>query len=104
MAKSRSIETPLSQDNVTYFDQEDEIASIQCFPNPTVDFLDITLRDFDEKATHRISLIDSNGCIIIESNLTSSNFRMDLTAVLSGIYVLMVEDGMNRQIKRIVRS
>jgi hypothetical protein len=104
IVESRSVDVLLAQDEDASPAENKKEVSIQCLPNPTIDYVHVVSESFDEHELHNIFLIDSNGRIIIESNLTSRSHKLDLTSVSSGIYVLIVENGGDRQIRKIVKS
>ena len=80
-----------------------ENISINCYPNPSTDYINITLPDLDEAKTNSLSIIDNNGRVISVVQLTSSNQKIELSSLQSGVYVLEVQLGVDRILKRIIK-
>ena len=62
---------------------------ITIYPNPAGDFINISVKDLS--GDYGIELYDLTGKILLQkSNISKSNFRLDLTAFAEGNYFLKV--------------
>ena len=105
LAEFRSESLPNSTDENSFIKntKEGNIA-ITCYPNPTSDYVNIDIFDFDQRLDNRVSIIDSNGRVISEIKLSASGQRLDLTDLQSGVYVLKVLRGTHLSTKRLIKA
>jgi hypothetical protein len=74
---------------------------LKVFPNPTADELNVSFRNvYDER---RVDLIDARGMIRYSSSSQSIDFRLDMTGLPSGIYLLLVREGNSSRVHRILK-
>lgn len=74
-------------DNVKSTDQ------IELFPNPAQDFVEIKAKDY---SNYTIELYDLNGRLQKSGNAVGSNFKLDLSNIAKGVYIILMQN--NNQI------
>ncbi len=79
-------------------------ASIRCFPNPAREavHLQVTAASLSRRLT--ASLVDINGRQIRTQNLAIGLNRFETAQLPAGLYILLVTDGVERQVIKFVKS
>ncbi len=74
---------------------ETEMAnSIQVYPNPASDELNIVFDNFKSENETQIELVNSGGSMVLKSNILQKHSKLDLGNLQPGIYVLkIIQDG-----------
>jgi alpha-tubulin suppressor-like RCC1 family protein len=85
--------------DVDEFNQESHLITL--FPNPSSDNITINLNT-DNYQTFRYRLIDMSGKLIMENNILEPNFKIDVSHYPKGIYLLLIENGMESYKEKII--
>ncbi|MCX6247202.1 MAG: T9SS type A sorting domain-containing protein [Bacteroidetes bacterium] len=74
-------------------DEINSVSRVQIFPNPTPDFVYITLQQPSENST--VKLVSITGQIFYErTNLAGNQFRLDISSLMNGLYIIeIIHDG-----------
>ena len=67
---------------------------VQCYPNPAIDQLNITVSELQEKLT--LKLFDLSGKCILSDLIINENTSLDISFVAKGSYILELADGTNK--------
>ncbi len=78
-----------------------EEIDIAVYPNPTCDYLNIEC--MENLIINKIELFDVNGKRVIARNFSSNQFRMDLSNLPHGFYIMIIYSGNKRIVKKIVK-
>ncbi len=74
---------------------------VRFYPNPTKEYLNITLNSFENNTT--VTLIDVNGKVVLNQEITSEYTQINLSNLSQGVYILNMElDGQILQNKIII--
>jgi hypothetical protein len=78
----------------SYYEVEDEnSSSIDVFPNPTTDVINVDLSDLTDYSGQKLRIMNLSGQIVYEENVNQSKVVIDVKSLLSsGIYVLNTVD------------
>jgi hypothetical protein len=63
---------------------------IELFPIPAQDYVEIKAENY---TSYKIELFDFNGRLLKSDNAFDSNFKLDLSSVDKGIYVILLQNG-----------
>jgi hypothetical protein len=76
---------------------ESEVSKLDVFPNPTNGIL--TIKDDFKDEFRSVSLYNSLGSKILSKNYNSNNYRLDITDLPSGVYMLVIttDNGVQKQ-------
>jgi hypothetical protein len=73
----------------------------QVYPNPATDFVNVKF-DLDKYHNSQVQLINSSGQVIYSSMLTTSNSRIDLQNVATGVYFVKIMADEGSVVKKLV--
>ena len=78
----------------SYYEVEDEnSSSIDVFPNPTTDVINVDLSGLNDYSGQKLRIMNLSGQIVYEENVNQSKVVIDVKSLLSsGIYVLNTVD------------
>jgi len=100
----RNLELPKSTIvDVVKQDNEALAITISCFPNPTVDLINVSIDGLDRINSTQLSIIDNSGRIIERSDVSSTIETFDLSNVQPGVYLIVAENGSDRVVQRVVK-
>lgn len=94
-----------SYNNSSNVDEANKILNIACFPNPASDFLHITLSEKPSNSEIDIRLKDLSGRIVLIERLVSNSgslFRLNLSGLTTGTYLLEVEANSKVSLERVI--
>jgi len=74
------------------------------YPNPTSSTLTLEFTSFDTQKTYEGLLMNSMGQLVFSQIVTNSNTDWDLSDLSSGIYLLVITDGIESQTIRISKT
>ncbi len=80
-------------------EQKRNNTSIQTFPNPAQDYINVDLGNFTEQETVTISLVNTFGITVFETKADArnqKNTKLNISEIQSGIYVLVAESKSKR--------
>ncbi|GAB3567290.1 hypothetical protein GCM10027578_17940 [Spirosoma luteolum] len=84
-----------------------DLSTLQLFPNPTTDYVDLLLTNASEQAVD-IRVFDNTGRVHVVQHLqkpeTALRAKLTLTALPYGIYFVEVRQGTSRTVRKIIRS
>lgn len=90
--------------NCTFLNNESfTFENVNIYPNPIKNYVSIELKSKIENNAS-IKLIDINGRIVINENLTSNIKNIDLSKINSGIYILEIENGKEKLVKKLIKE
>ena len=85
----------------------ENLASLQIYPNPTKDWLEVTFVS-PEQTPVKIALTDAQGKILMEQVVTPTasrtQFRLSTERLADGVYFLILNDGVSRQVRKVVKE
>jgi len=81
---------------------ESEISKLDVFPNPTNGVL--TIKDDFKDEFRSVSLYNSLGSKIVSKNYNSNNYRLDITDLPSGVYMLVITTDTGVQKQQIIKE
>lgn len=76
------------------------LAEVTVYPNPSRGILNISLPETAGKST--LSLTDLQGRAIMSKETTATNETMNIENLQEGVYLLTVENGVNKLVKKII--
>ncbi|AZA58332.1 T9SS C-terminal target domain-containing protein [Chryseobacterium shandongense] len=77
--------------------------SIVLYPNPVDDILNVTIKAFQgDKVSY--SLMDMSGKLIAMKEEKNSNFTINMLNLLSGVYVLVIQDENSKKSYKIIKK
>lgn len=82
---------------VNIYEKPESKIDVSVFPNPAIDFINISINNSDE--VFEIYLIDINGKTIFKNNSIMKSVNIDLSAFLASSYLLKVKSKDGRLIK-----
>jgi len=80
-------------------DHEDDLVSI--YPNPTSSYLNIIAPD--RYLVNKVLLFDLNGRKIIERENSVNEIQLDLTSLVAGTYILILDTKEKKLVKRVIK-
>ncbi len=72
------------------------------YPNPVNDYLNVQFEQSISKEVS-ISIIDASGKNIQNQILTGTQMELDMTSLNNGVYFLILDDGKNKAVKKILK-
>lgn len=89
-------------ENITTSVTESVVHKLEIFPNPVEDHINIRLADVDEVIM--ITLMGVDGRTVIQERHTQNNIRINLQGrtVPSGLYLLSIERGSERTVRKVM--
>jgi len=81
----------------------EEKLSITCFPNPTLDYINVSLEKSEGIEPTELSIFDNSGRLVVESQFTSQLETYDLSNLKSGVYLIVAQNGSDRVVRRVVK-
>ena len=78
-----------------------ESLTVHSFPNPTDGLITI---EFSTQGFYHLTILDIAGRVILRKPVAEQSVQLDLSSYAAGIYVLMVDDGKQTSILRIVKQ
>lgn len=81
---------------------ESEISKLDVFPNPTNGVL--TIKDDFKDEFRSVSLYNSLGSKIVSKNYNSNNYKLDITDLPSGVYMLVITTDTGVQKQQIIKE
>lgn len=84
----------------------DQMPSVDVYPNPTVDFLNVSLPSYDEAVQGSLRLYDIKGKLIKEQvvNSESGLVQLDLSGLPEGAYTLSLKMGGTRSTQTVIKK
>jgi subtilisin-like proprotein convertase family protein len=79
---------------------DNTLANIKVYPNPTKGILNISLPEIQDKTT--LKLNDIQGREILSKETTANSEVLDIENLQDGVYLLSIENGKNKTIKKII--
>jgi len=70
--------------------EENRSIKINVFPNPTIDFIGISIDQEMLNQVYNLILIDSNGRIIFSKSIKNSQIKINFSNYVSGVYYLTI--------------
>ena len=83
-------------------DDNEELPDVTIYPNPTDGLFTMEYESMSEGYT--ITITDARGIVVLRRAAADSLIQLDLTNFPSGMYLLTIEDGMQRITKRVIRN
>ncbi len=90
-------------ENVIGIKEHDFSATIQVYPNPTANVVNVIMPDVTAKSLD-VSLINMEGKVVLHKIINKASFSLDLTAIPDGEYILMIVSNGNTYKSKIVRK
>lgn len=82
--------------------QEEEFFEFKVFPNPVADILNIQVPSVNESTT--LSVFDILGKLVLEQQVTESSSQLDVSAMSSGVYVMIFQSGSASKTVKLIKS
>lgn len=76
-----------------------QFSSVQIFPNPATDLMQIRIKDDLLSETYLVRVFDLQGREVLSDKLHANFTRLNISQLLSGIYFLSIEDASNGERK-----
>lgn len=94
--------TQVFNENINTSVAESASRKLEIFPNPVEDHINIRMGDVDEVIM--ITLMGVDGRVVVQERHTQGNIRIDLKGhfVPSGLYLLSVERGSERTVRKVM--
>lgn len=83
-------------------DRSYEDCHLQVYPNPATDLLNV-MRDNGSSSPTRISLVDVQGRVLLNSEMDEDYLTLDIASVCAGIYFVILEKGDHRRVCKIIK-
>jgi hypothetical protein len=80
----------------------DNVDTYKIYPNPAIDYLNIVTQKEDFKSLNYI-VIDNSGKIVKIINKNTSR-KIDISELKTGFYLLLINSGINYQIKKFIKN
>ena len=71
-------------------ESEEEIVSVNIYPNPVSEYVNIDFFNIQNLKQNNYQIIDINGQLILSSKIDSSNNRIDVSNLSSGLYFVKI--------------
>ena len=81
---------------------ESEISTLDIFPNPTNGI--VTIQDSFKDEFRSVSLYNSLGSKVISKNYNSNNYKIDITDLPNGVYMLVITTDTGIQKQQIIKQ
>jgi hypothetical protein len=78
--------------------------SIQVFPNPTSNVLNIAIQNYPADSVSAYKLVSMNGVSIVSKKISKGDNSEDLASYPTGLYILQVSVGKNRKEFKILKE
>jgi|GEM_PF-1717952 len=78
------------------------VSSVQVYPNPASDELNIVFDNFKSDNEIQIELVNSGGSMVLKSNILQKHSKLDLANLQPGVYVLKIIQGGETSYKKVV--
>ena len=99
-APGNSSDVPSNNNNVS--GSELILSDVTVYPNPTDGLLTLV---YDSQAkVYNITVADSNGKILLRRRVADRMIQLDLKEFPSGMYLLTIEDGMQKITKKVIKN
>jgi len=66
--------------------------SVSVYPNPATETINIQIEKFNNTENNNIEIVDMAGVTVYKQIITSSNYRINLAELNSGIYLLQIKN------------
>ncbi len=76
--------------------------NLNIFPNPANSYININLNS--QFLNTEISILDMNGSLVLEKNISSNNIQLNISKLKQGTYFVYVNTGLYRTIKQIIKE
>ncbi|WP_299365030.1 T9SS type A sorting domain-containing protein [Winogradskyella sp.] len=77
-----------------------ELRSVRIYPNPARDMIDVISRQIIDE----ITLIDINGRVLSTIEVSTTDYRLDISALSKGIYFLDIKSGDSTSTKKLIKN
>ncbi len=84
-------------------EEKNEISSLKVFPNPSNDIIFIQLDNFYSYTT-TFTIYNTLGKTVLKQNLIEKNSRIDLSALESGVYFILINNGSATTSMKIIKT
>ncbi|MFD2036842.1 LamG-like jellyroll fold domain-containing protein [Belliella marina] len=79
----------------------DAMSLVLLYPNPTSDILNIKLSSLSEEGG-AVKIYNAQGLTLLEKALTGTSTEINLRGIPAGIYMVMITNGVNRQVQKVI--
>lgn len=79
---------------------EYDFQNVKLFPNPAKDQLEIT----SPQIIDRLTVTDMNGRLLKDIKLSNSDYILDVSSLLNGIYFLEIKSGETKSVKKFIKN
>ena len=87
-------------DKVTSFEIDDAL-SVRIYPNPTDGVFTL---EFDVQAAYIVTITDMAGKALLKQTVSDLTTQIDISSFSEGVYMLVINDGKNQVVTRIIKK